>query len=306
MTLSSEKSRKASYEAARLARLERALTVDPDDRKLRLQVSAAKKRADFAQQLFLESLSIDHDVIDYRIVQASQRYSLDGIAESLMSFQSALTAIYDSLTSGPKERANYSANVKETTRLGFGYSYPGSVGFVLTIQSQQDLFGGALDDTSAAIEQFFEIDNLNDAIVASRTLGLGAISEMYRWVRSNATHGNSIDLNWRHSRKGYSGRFIDLNKFQFLERLFAGAEEREVKSLSVEGILVGLDVQTKRFHFVQPGGDSYKGKLGNDFGGEPKEVPSRYIAEISIIETRTPATGKLSIEYELFGLSLIN
>jgi hypothetical protein len=302
MTVSSEKARRAGYEAARLARLERALASAPDDRKLRLQVSAAKKRSDFAQQSFLETISIDFDIIDYRIIQVNESYSISSIADSLISFQNVLTAVYDSITSGPKQRANYSADVKDVTRLGFGYSYPGSRGFILTVKNEQDLFGGQLDSTSVAIENFLEIESLNDAIDASRALGLGAVSEVYKWVKTNAAYGNSVDLNWRHSTKGYTGRFVDIEKFRFLERLFAGAEEREARPREIYGFLVGLDVQTRRFHFVQPQGESFKGKLAADFHSDPTEVPGSYVASITEIETRVPATGKLLIEHELVRL----
>jgi hypothetical protein len=303
MTISSEKSHRAGYESARLSRLERALAENPEDRKLRLQVSAAKRRSDYARNLFVESISRDFDVINYRIVHVTDQYSIEGVAESLISFQGAITAVYDALKNGPKERANYNAEVRNTTRLDFGYSYPGSVGFVLTVKSEQDLLGGALDSTSEAIGQFFDIENMNQAIDSSRALGLGAVSALYKWLRSNARNGNSVDLNWRHSVRGYTGRFIDLSRFEFLERMFASVEEHERSPLNVEGFLVGLDVETRRFHFVEPNGASYKGRLSSEFGGEPREVPNRYKATLIKVETRVPATGKFATDFELASLT---
>lgn len=303
MTMSGERARRAGYEAARLARLEKALSENPTDRKLLVQVGNAKRRADWAQKFYFESVSAEIDLVNYRIVHFNDQYGIVSVAESLLGFQGSVTAVFDALQNGPKERANYSASVRSMTKLDFGYSYPGSLGFVLSVPSGQDLFGGQLDQTVDAINDFFDISSASSAIDASRSLGLGAISELYKWVKVNANWGNSIDLNWHHSAGRLSGRYIELDRFKYLEQLFAGAEDRTITERVLSGILVGLDVQTKRFHFVEPDGDSIKGRFSDMYASEPKRIPGQYRATFNQIDNRVPATGKRSVEYELLSLT---
>jgi hypothetical protein len=295
----------AGQDASKIALLESKLAANPDDRKLRLQLANAKKRASKSEEYFLSSLEDRGiDVVNYRIEQPADEYTIIGIAKSLLSFQNSLTAVYDAVTSGPKERATYSQAVRQKTLLEFGYSYPGSRGFVLTVNNNRNLLGGDLDEAVDTLNEFFEISNTDDAIDASRKLGLGAISELYKWVDVNSQWNNSVDLNWKQSNARITGRFVTSEKFSFIRDLFARAEERIEDIIDFSGILVGLDVHRKTFHITEPEGESIKGKFSPDYHGEPLTVPGRYKAKLRQITVKTPATGKTVTTHELISLSV--
>lgn len=295
----------AGQDASKIALLESKLADNPENRKLRLQLANAKKRATKSEEYFQSSLQGGStDVVNYRIEQPTDEYAIAGVAASLLSFQSSVTAVYDAVTNGPKERASYSLATKEKTRLEFGYSYPGSRGFVLTVQNDRDLLGGELDTTVDTLNEYFEISNTDDAIEASRKLGLGAISELFKWVKVNSDWDNSVDLNWTKSNAIVTGRYVTSEKFSFIKDVFAGAEDRNESIINFGGILVGLDVTQRTFHITEPDGESIKGRFSDSYEGEPLTIPARYRAVIREITRRTPATGKTTVIHELLNLTV--
>lgn len=293
----------AGHDASRIGRLAAKLREDPENRQLRLQLANAMKRQRRSEEAFRESLGRRQiDVVDYRIVEYSDRYALLGISESLISFQRSLTAVYDAVSHGPKEKAKYSEAIKEKSRLFFDYAYPGSRGFMLSVVNEQDLLGGDLDQAIETFYEYSEISSTDDAIEASRKLGLAAISELYKWIKTNSSWGYGIDYNWIASSAKTKGRFIDNQTFSFIKEVFDGAEEREETVIHLDGILVGLDVETRRFHIAQPEGDSIKGLLDSSYSNGERTIPHRYRSIIKKVIKKTPATGKSTEEYYLMDL----
>lgn len=293
----------ASHDAGRIAQLEAKLRSDPENRQLRVQLANAVKRQQRAENAFRQSLgSHQVDVVDYRIVQSTEKYALLGVSESLGTFQKSLTAVYDSVTNGAKERSKYTLAVKEKSRLYFDYTYPGSIGFMLSIKNEQDLLGGELDKAIETYYEYLEISSTDDAIEASRHLGLAAISELYAWIDTNASWGYSIDYNWVVTGSKIRGRFIDSDRFKFIKEVFDGAEDQDEKIIKFDGVLVGLDVETRRFHITEPGGESYKGSLDASYTMVEKTIPHMYRAVLKQTTRKTPATGKSTVNYSLLEL----
>lgn len=300
MTELSTKLVRAELDASRLARLEEQLRREPNNRKLRILVATARKRLTLHQAHLDDALSgAQTDIIDYRIVNRDDAYPVLSVSDSLSHFQRSITAVYDALENGPKSRARYSAEVAEASKVNFGYSYPGSHGFVLTAKSETSLFGGRLDETAKTIFEYIEISGTNDAIEASRKLGLAAVSELYAWVKTNATWRNAIDLNWKTSQSTQKGRFIESERFLFLEQIFSAAEDREEATFSIIGVLVGLDVETQRFHIAVPNGESIKGNFSERYNALPATVPGNCRAVVTKITRRIPASGKEVVAFEL-------
>lgn len=57
-------------------------------------------------------------------------------------------------------------------------------------------------------------------------------------------------------------------------------------------MLVGLDIDLGSFHFVEPGGNDYRGGLSEDFVKKQTTVGARYVATIHQELKRVVATGK--------------
>lgn len=302
-----DKARRFASLSFRVARLQRLIAERPDDKKLQIALLGLSKRSEIARTAFYEATDdLSVEVLDYRISQPDDSYPLKSITESLGSFQSAITATFDAVSNGPKSVARYTAHVKAMSSLNFELFYPGSKGFVLSVPSKQDLFGGSFDETAEAFRSYIDISSTDAARDASRSLGLAAVSTLYKWVAINATWGNSIDYDWKARPDKRYGQHIAVEKFSLLRELFDKAEETEQSRVKVRGTLVGLDVAQRRFHVVVPNGESYRGMLHSDFPSNERTVPKSYIAHLLRSTTRTPATGEESENHELLGLEEID
>lgn len=297
--------RRVASLSARISRLQRLMAERPDDERLMIALAGLAKRAEVARNAFSEMVEeTSFEVLDYRVSQIDDHYPIRSVADSLSDFQSSLTSVHDAIVNGPKVKARYSDACIAQTTLNLEFFYPGSKGFILSVPSEQDLFGGSLDKTADAISDYLDINNIDGARDASRTLGLAAISTLYKWVASNAKWGNSIDYEWKARKFKSTGQHIPFEKFALLEEVFRGAEEITREPLSFHGVLVGLDVSKRTFHLVQPGGESFKGRLHSDFPSEEWSIPHDYVASLIHVRRLIPATGEEKETYELVNLSV--
>lgn len=299
----SDKARRVASLSSRIARLQKLIADRPEDEKLFVALAGLAKRAEMAREAlseYVEQSSIE--VVDYRIRHADESYPVKSVAESLSTFQSSITAVYDAITTGPKRRARFASAVQSQTTLNFEFFYPGSKGFILSVPSEMDLFGGVFDRTTDAFNDFLDVSSAHEARDASRYLGLAAVSTLFAWVSANARWGNSVDYEWKARKERVLGRHISVEKFLLLQEVFLSAEDFETQQLVVRGVLVGLDVQQRTFHFSVPDGDSYKGKLHSDYPNGERSVPHMYFATINMVTRMKPATGEEIVNYELLSL----
>ena len=149
--------------ASTITKLERSFAQQPNSVGLRLTLESVVKRyrqleADFRDLATQESL----DICTYRLFgETEEGLSLRGFAGALREFQSAFSALYDAIQSGPRKRTRLNPDVARVTRFKFGYAFAGSVGVVLTIERERMLVDiGALTDT---ITTFFDFCAGTDA-----------------------------------------------------------------------------------------------------------------------------------------------
>lgn len=296
----------ARADAAAVERLNFALESYPNDRKLAVSLLSAQKRAYQSQETLAKYAGHEHiDIVSYRIVRLQNNYPVLAIAESVASFQKAVVGVADALENGPKNRARYSAEIQRLAELEFAYSFPGSTGIVFCIPNERTLLdGGRFDEISKAISNFLSITDEDEARDASRHLGLAAIGQLYDWVDRNAAWENSVDYIWTRSNKEKSGEFIDRAKFQGLKEVLLSALDPSTEELRVRGKLVGLDVETRRFHFIDDNDHDISGKLDQAFAQANAVVgaTARYVATIIETEVRF-ATGKIERTYRLAELA---
>src|SRR4051812_37642773 len=122
-------------------RMEFALRRDPSSERLALGLGSARRRARRSQET-LEGYAGQSqiDLINYRLVGGSDIYAVEAVADSVRAFQRSFTSAADFLEHGPKAKAKYSSEIEQKTRLNFAYTFPGSLGIVLAVENQRDLF----------------------------------------------------------------------------------------------------------------------------------------------------------------------
>jgi hypothetical protein len=275
-------------------RMELAMRAEPSNERLALGIGSARRRAQRSEEDLERFASASQiDIIRYRLEQASDVYAIESVADSVRAFQKSFTGVADFLENGPKEKARYSHEIEDRTRLNFGYSFAGSLGIVMAVENSRDLFGeGELDGIVDVFDQFLSIDDEDEAIVASRTMGGGLTTQLCNWINVNAKWGNAVDFVVKQPSGIQRGQFVPKNRFIDLSDIFASATDVEPHTISVSGILVGLDIKLRKFHFVEPDGEAYKGDLSETFASGPKMVGMRYNAVIQENVIRKVATGK--------------
>lgn len=154
---------------AAIVELERTAIEHPQSSDIGLiRRSLEKRQSVLLSELSVEADSVGIDVCTYRIFGDRERQTLRALVQTLGDFQTMVSTVYDAVKSNiPKIRARISPEMIKETEFDFAYTFPGSVGVVLTIPNQRLLgIESYLDET------FSEIANMAQAKESSEVLSL--------------------------------------------------------------------------------------------------------------------------------------
>ena len=116
--------------------------------------------------------------------------------------------------------------------------------------------------------------------------------------------GFSADIRWRRSDGVERGQVIARSKLERIAGIISGTSDELSTPMTVRGTLVGIDVTTKTFHFVVTDGESYRGRLAEDFPlSRQNQVPAVYSAEIVTLEKQHYATDQKETRHVLRSLT---
>ena len=101
---------------------------------------------------------------------------------------------------------------------------------------------------------------------------------MYRWAEHHVESGLGADIQWQRDTKVRASLFIQEPEIEQLRQAIAETSEEEHTDSYYEGILVGADVMSGKFHLLLDGDISIKGTMANDL--KPLELRNRYKAHI--------------------------
>lgn len=287
---------------ASIARLERRAGSTPDDPAVRINLAAKQKLFRRARQE-LEGISESQGVelCDYRLVpRSNDRLILPHIANSLLQYQNVFSQIYDSLQNGAKRQARLGAAAWRESLFEIGFTYSGSFGTVLMAPSKRDFFEGSFDRTVEALDQILNISDEHDVRDVAKTLGESVIKRLHDWSRANVDGHFDADVRWRRSDGRQFGRLVHFDDMVRMVTLISATSDEERDLVEVLGVLIGADVQTRTFHFAQPNGETYRGRLSDQFpSGAVLNVPGEYRAFMTRISTINYASGREAERFEL-------
>jgi len=296
---------RARTAAAMLSSMEATAARNPNDLSLRLNVASAQRLMAGAERSLADITRRESvDVCRYRLVPLiAEEFAVRGVARSLESFQEMFSQVHDAIIRGGRDRAGVPPERRQETTLEFGYSFSGSLGVVLVMPGQLSLFEGKFDRTLDAINQVFEIEDNDGLRDAAHKLGRAAIQKVFEWSQANSREGFEVDLKWTTPATLEKGRYIDHQQFARTAQIISQTTESESLPLRVIGTLVGINVKTKSFHFVEPDGESFRGQLDDDFPADREwTVNQEYIALMSVETTVRFATGQETKRYKLQSL----
>ncbi len=292
--------------SARVAALELALRANPGYPSIAANLESAVRVQGLLQVQFNEAAArLGVEVCRYRAFDEQEQSLAAPALGAIASFQELLSVVYASLKYGRRTRAIIPFDVAQDTALQFGFAYSGSVGVVLTVRTDTDLFGESYFDDS--VDMIFAMAKARDAKAITEfanRLGPGAINALYRWVDGNTSHGLGADIEWRRGDNVRGSLFIqrqELSKLRTAIEQTGGIVETTIK---VSGTLVMADADTGRFKFKREGLPMIRGTVesGAITRGHEATVPRAYEARIRKRVRTKFAKGTQETRYHLLAL----
>jgi hypothetical protein len=295
---------------ATLEQMEREVARAPQDWGLATTAESLRRRQSELEEAFVAVANSDwQDVCNYRIIPPhNSDYPIMAIAKSLQSFQDLVTTIFDAFKTRPKTRARISAEIAAASTLSFGYSYPGSLGFVFTMANERVLIGESeLDKTISAIFEMAKAENPRQLADFVARVGVAGIRSLYAWSRVHHEYGLSVDILWRNQGTVQSRVLMQNQELRHLNEIIEQASDETIEQLTLDGLLVGGDLQTRRFHMSFPDADDVVGQIGEDFSPAPEALVlgRRYRATVVKRTLTKLSTGDEDTHWTLIGLTPI-
>jgi len=261
-----------------IARLERTIKDQPTRPSLLANMKSLENRyraleADFAAAA--ERCGID--ICSYRIFTEDGRLTLSGVAKALLDFQSLFALVYDALRTGrPKRKGALSEEALQEASFGLGYTFPGSLGVVLTLQKETVLFDSKLDEAIQTVFEMAKVNTSNAIKKYARKLGVAPIRAMFNWASDLAYSESGVDIKWYRAQEVRSSLFIQKQQFTSLRRALLEESEEEQEEFTMVGDLLGADVQRKSFHLRT----EREGKREDIFGNFTDAISPSHTVEL--------------------------
>jgi len=288
-----------------IAKLEEAIARDPKSFSLFAMMNSLNKRyLDLEVSFENEVDNLGIDVCSYRVFGENNQPSIKGLSAVLTDFQSLVTTVYDAVKSAiPKIRSRVSNEIYAETEFRFGYTFPGSVGVVLTIPNERRLVGESyLDESLNAISNMSKVQQPSEVLEYAKKLGPAAVRAMYKWAYDHAESGLGVDIQWRRQQIIRSRLFTQKPEFEKLHHTISVTSEEQVTEDKSYITLVGADIARQSFHIRLTDGNEIRGKLEVPLSDKQTiELPKRYLA--TIIKTQKIS---YSTEEEITSYRLVN
>src|SRR5215469_13102325 len=182
---------------AAIATMERALATAPTSEGAGIALRSLEHRRIVLEREFAKEANVQGiDIFRYSIARDEPEFPVSALADALKSFQSWLTVVFDAIkTKTAKRRARVSADIVALSTLDFGYSYPGSRGFVLTVPNQRLLLiDSDLDQSVIRMFHMLQATSSEEILGYAREVGVAAVNSMYQWVENNSKYALATDI----------------------------------------------------------------------------------------------------------------
>ena len=293
---------------AAIAEVEKAIAKDPKSLSLAATMRSLEKRYQKLESDFsTEVNNLGIDVCAYRVFSDEEWPTVKALSSVLGDFQNLVSTVYDAIkTAIPKIRARISAEVAAETEFRFGYTFPGSVGVVLTIPNQRLLIGEShLDESLHVISDMVKVHDSPEVLKYAKKLGPASIRALYRWAYDHAESGLGVDMEWRRQQLIRTHLHAQQPELQKLHQTIGVTSDESSSEQTHDATLVGVDVSRRSFHLKLDTGEEIRGSLAKDLDISERqtvELPKRYRAQIRKTEKIHYSTEEEDISYNLLKL----
>ncbi|HEY5381138.1 MAG TPA: hypothetical protein VIJ65_02725 [Acidobacteriaceae bacterium] len=289
----------ARYEAA----LDNPTTAPNDAAALAVNLRSLRNlQARLESQFFELAASQNLEVYKYRLLVGQEAPSLAGVGEAWSKLQAFFASVYESLTKvSPAPGKKPVQSAFQTPELGYAYSFPGSVGVVITLPRPVDvalLTESPVDEASNIVFNLLESRDMGST---ARTLGPSPMRAMNEWLGVHVRYRYGADLEWR----GASGRkrhahatYDDILKIQT-----AVLDTKTRQTTTTTGLLTAVDWDGKTFRLKADSGEEISGKYGEGVIQleHAASVPARYTVTVvtitDVIQTDIKSKPEIILEH---------
>lgn len=289
--------------AAAIAHAERTLAAHPDVPSVHATLRAIQsRRASLEEQFFAAADELGLDACGYRIEMTGSTASISGLTAVLGTFQKIFTTVYDALERGTKKKAakNSDKAIADTT-LGFAYSFPGSVGVMMTIANDRHLFGAKLDEAMEKTFQLIRAQEIEELQSLTDQIGLPALRLVHQWTEENVKAGFGADIVWR--RDDVVKREVRVQLPELALKAATLKSMRAEETVVVVGELLDVKVSDHTFS-MQLSDKIIQGTFDKVISSQnPVQLPKTYQATLKILQkVVVDDTGQEQIDYFLVRL----
>lgn len=296
--------------SAAVARAERTVVAHPDVPSVAATLRTILKRKENLEGQFFEvAKELGLDVCGYRIEYEDGPAPIAGMTAVLGGFQKIFTSVYDSLDRRPKLTSKASAETTEATAFGFSYTYPGSIGVMMTLAKNPTLFGEArLDEAMGKTFELMRAADVSAVQALTETLGVPAIRLVHQWAAENVKSGFGADITWRRGDTIKQELVIQRQEIELLAKTIKGMSARE--EVTIVGEIRNVDVDDRTFRMsVKDALDSgikdqtihgnYDKAITTTY---PVQWPKTYRATLHVLQKIVVDDGQEEITYFLLRL----
>lgn len=254
-------------------------TTPIEAKALRINMRALEALAKRLEAAFLEHAAAESlGVYKYWILTSDANPSLGGVGEAWSKLQALYATVYKSLT------RKLSAATVSLPQLGFAYSFPGSVGVVVTLPAKPAgealLAGSPVEEASDIVFDLIESKGVQQ--VAQR-LGPAPIQAMNDWLDVHVANHYGLAIEWKEDNVVKREVKVDSGEVASLQALVKDTKTRH--TVTLEGWLNKVDDKEKIFRIQADNGDEIEGRYGDDViqPEHAASIPARYKATILTI-----------------------
>jgi hypothetical protein len=220
--------------------------------------------------------------------------------------------MYEAVKTGqPKPNKRPSVDAESNTELLVAYTFPGSLGVVFALPNPRLHFYPAdistyLDEAVNALFRLAKAGQSEDVAIAARTFGLGPINAVYDWAKGHAQHHLNARIEWLRSDVVRDSVTVQYPEFERLSKTIERTGEESQSEVVMRGTLVGADVMSRRFHFVDQIDENepdIRGRFSEAISeSETKQIPGRYKATLRKTTRKNYSTDEEDISWFLMKL----
>jgi hypothetical protein len=202
---------------------------------------------------------------------------------------------------GPKKRVSAGADVVNASALGFGYTFSGSIGVMMTLPNERLLIDKTqLDEAMGRTFELIRARTPRDIESMTESVGLPAVRLAYQWALENTKAGFGADISWQRASDKMLEVRVQPQEVAELAISMGAAIAKEV--VVFVGDLMHVDMADHTFEMAIEG-KKIKGTFdGAISAAHPAQLPKRYKATLTVSTKIAVNAGEEDISYFLVRL----